>query len=92
MDKYTVVDYFDVWGNTEDGWEVNNLAKVGEIEVQDYTNYIEIVDKLMDIEYFAFGNKEDVVAQLEIYNDYDMIEIFRKDNDMPICRLERVLN
>ena len=26
--KYDLVDYFDVWGNEEDGFEVNNLAIV----------------------------------------------------------------
>jgi hypothetical protein len=27
--KYRVIDYFDVWGNEEDGWEVNDQRDTG---------------------------------------------------------------
>ena len=26
MYKYRLIDYFDVWGNEQDGYDVNNLA------------------------------------------------------------------
>ena len=26
MPTYSLINYFDVWGNAKDGWEVNNLC------------------------------------------------------------------
>ena len=28
MTTWTIIDYFDVWGNAEDGWEVNNQCEI----------------------------------------------------------------
>ncbi|MBS5368967.1 MAG: hypothetical protein KHY19_05845 [Coprobacillus cateniformis] len=28
MNRYKLVDYFDVWGNEEEGWEVNDLCTI----------------------------------------------------------------
>jgi hypothetical protein len=42
--KYCLVDYFDVWGNRVDGYEVNNLTRITEFycseEVSDIGNII----------------------------------------------------
>jgi hypothetical protein len=91
MDKYKVVDYFDVWGNEQDGWEVNNLAEVGYIEVKDYTNKVEVISKLVDIEFITNTNKPEVLSKLiDFWNDYEMIEGFSSYNGEPLFRLELV--
>jgi hypothetical protein len=87
MDKYKVINYFDVWGNEEDGWEVNNLCSEGYITVKDYTNVEEIVQALKDMER-PFLNELATVEALEVHNDYEMIEFFEKRNGMPLFRLE----
>lgn len=34
MAKFRVIHHWDVWGNEEDGWEVNDSSKAGEIECE----------------------------------------------------------
>lgn len=83
---YRVVDYFDVWGNPKDGFEVNNLATVGEIEVKDYTDTKEIIQALKELGFLA---KHVRTNMFEVLNDYEFIEFFRK-NGKPVFRLELV--
>jgi hypothetical protein len=95
MDKYRVIDYFDVWGNETDGWEVNNLAEVGYITVKDYTDKEEIIRALVNINFLGQGvllNLKYHLENLEVWNDYDMIEFHSVQNQKPLFRLERVLN
>ena len=33
--KWEVIDYFDVWGNPINGWEVNNQSIRGELTLSD---------------------------------------------------------
>lgn len=82
---YKVVDYFDVWGNKKDGFEVNNLATVGEITVKDYTDTKEIIQALKAIDYLASHCRTNM---FDVWNDYDMIE-FNHKNGRPMFRLER---
>lgn len=83
-DTYKVVHYFDVWGNAKDGFEVNNLAEVGEITVEDYTSVKEIIQALKAIDFLAPHVRTNM---FEVYNDYEMIEFSRK-NGKPFFRLE----
>ena len=46
---YELVDYFDVWGNPEDGFEVNNLAVIeDDIVISDDSTDEEILDYLIN--------------------------------------------
>ena len=84
---WSLVDYFDVWGNEEDGWEVNNLSiEFNDLYLApDITNE-EIIDYLKNIGYFT---KDVQMSDLSICDDGDMIEIEKADNGMPLCRLQR---
>lgn len=42
MNNYELIQY-EVWGNEEDGFEVNNLFKIGEYEVLPHYNYQQIL-------------------------------------------------
>lgn len=84
---WTLIDYFDVWGNAEDGWEVNNQSvEFDDIYIDPSTTDEELVDYLKSIGYLA---KHVKTSDLEIYDDGDMIEFFKADDGMPICRLQR---
>lgn len=88
MEKYRLVNYFDVWGNEEDGWEVNNLCNEGEIEVDD-TSSKGLLEAVKD---FGFFNENATMDTVEVYNDYDFVEFFEKSNNKPLARLELINN
>lgn len=85
---YELVDYFDVWGNAEDGWEVNNQSvwdDADDIYMSDDTTDTELIDYLKGIRYL-----NDNVKESDLYIDWgdgDFIEIFKADDMMPICSL-----
>jgi hypothetical protein len=88
--KYRLVDYFDVWGNEEDGFEVNNLAVIEDgITISDDATEQDILDLLYNMEYL--NTKDPSKINVEMF-DPDMIELFDASNDCPICRLEREWN
>ena len=84
---WTLIDYFDVWGNAEDGWEVNNLSpEFDDLYLDPDITHEEIVDYLKSIGYF---NKDVTMADLDIWDDGDIIEFSKADDLMPLCRLQR---
>lgn len=89
VNHYKLIDYFDVWGNATDGWEVNNLCTVEDdiIIAEDATDE-EIIDFLIQIEYLKPEARESV--HLESY-DNEMIEIVQTKDDYPIGRLEMIV-
>ena len=89
VNHYKLVDYFDVWGNEEDGWEVNDLTTVEEdIVIAEDSSDEEIIDFLIQIEYLKPEAKGNVY--LESY-DNEMIEIVQTKDDCPIGRLEMIV-
>lgn len=93
VNKYKIVDYIDVWGNAEDGWEVNLWFNDYDTEdtclriAEDSTDE-EIIDFLVRIGYLTPEVKE--LVYLESY-DNEMIEIVARENDYPIGRLEMIV-
>lgn len=89
VNHYKLVDYFDVWGNEEDGWEVNDLTTVeDDIVIAEDSTDEEIIDFLIQIEYLKPEARENV--HLESY-DNEMIEIVQTKDDYPIGRLEMIV-
>lgn len=86
--KYLLIDYFDVWGNQEDGWEVNDLKKFGTVYIKDNATDEEIIDHLISIGYLVPEAKGNMTI---ICNDDKFIEIFETETDMPFCRLELIV-
>ena len=85
VNHYKLIDYFDVWGNAEDGWEVNDLTTVeDDIVIAEDSTDEEIIDFLVRIEYLKPEAKE--LVHLESYNN-EMIEIVQTKDDYPIGRL-----
>ena len=84
---WSLIDYFDVWGNAEDGWEVNNSStEFDDLYLDPTITNEEIVDYLKSIGYFAPTVTMD---QLTIEDGGDYIEFFKADDGMPLCRLDR---
>lgn len=87
-DKYRLVDYFDVWGNEEDGYEVNDLAIIADdITIADDATEQDILDFLYNMKYLNTNDLSKI--NVEMF-DPDMIELFDANTEYPICRLERI--
>ena len=79
---YKLVDYFDVWGNPIDGYEVNDLTTVEEhIYIDDDVTEDEIVEYLFQIEYLR------TTEGVKLYYYGDGWEIMTIDS-FPLGRLE----
>jgi hypothetical protein len=88
MIEYKLINYFDVWGNEEDGWEVNNLCTEGKLELTESPDNQEILTALID---FGFIREDVTLDKIEIAAyDLDFIEFFEASNQYPLGRLEVV--
>lgn len=84
---YNLRDYHDVWGNAKDGYEVNDSCIIErEIYIDPESTKAEIVKFLKTIGYLK---KHIRVCDLLIEGDDCMIEIHRKRDYYPVCRLEK---
>ena len=88
VNHYKLIDYFDVWGNATDGWEVNDVTTViHDIAIAEDATDEEIIDYLIQLDYLCLEAKENV--HLESY-DNEMIEIVQTKDDYPLGRLEMI--
>lgn len=87
MNKYELWDYFDVYGNETDGFEVNNLCKIeDDIVFADDCTKDEIIDFLKRIEFLTDKCTPDDFS-VEFWNP-DFIEIFL-NNGYPVCSFRK---
>jgi hypothetical protein len=86
--SYELVDYFDVWGNEEDGWEINNLSKEGEIVLEDFKPET-IIESLKD---FGFLSEICSLENVAIEWAGDIIEVLEKSNGKPLCSLREIVD
>lgn len=87
--EYQLVDYFDVWGNGVDGYEVNNICKTGHIiTISENTTDKEIIDYLKYICFLSYNaNEENIRVE---WLDESFIELSEFQTDFPLGRLERI--
>lgn len=86
MATYTLINYFDVWGNEEDGYEVNNQCiEVEDVVIADDATDQDIIDYLFNNEYL----RDDDVSLYEIEDNGDFIEIYVKETMMPLYSLRK---
>lgn len=83
-----LINYFDVWGNKKDGWEINNLCNDGEIYLHETElyDYKKIVQQLKEIGFLKSTVRMNQLF-FEDLTDFG-IEIYQKKDMMPVCRLE----
>lgn len=95
-DKFQWVDYFDVWGNKKDGYEVNNLARTElylsfteDEEESSYKTRKKCVEALEANGYLITSDLRRLTVD-DISGCGDMIEVFEKKSRCPLGRWERV--
>jgi hypothetical protein len=83
---YEIIDYFDVWGNQEEGWQVNNERNTG-IEVSiplpdDEWKEDDTIEKLKSV---GFLSENASIDNIEVvWNDEERAEILEKETDKPL--------
>lgn len=84
--KYKLINYFDVWGNAEVGYEVNDLCveETGIFIADDSTDQ-EVLSLLVRIGFLVTDDLEKVCIKWE----GDMIEIEGVETGVPLGRLEK---
>ena len=83
---YTLTDYFDVWGNEEDGWTVNNSCPLyRDLVIADDASDQDILTYLKTTGYLTTDDPQKVYLQ----DEGDMIEIIQREGEMPLGRLSR---
>ena len=85
MYRVKLINYFDVWGNKKDGWEVNNQCIEWDDGIMVEISNREILELL---KITGFLKKQVRINQI-IFDDYgEFIELSQKKDYCPICRLE----
>lgn len=86
--KYRLIDYFDIWYDSDGLWEVNNLCCIEEnCMIDPDSTDSELIDFLVRIGYLnekANTDTIEVVASDDCY-----MEFFERETQKPICRLEK---
>lgn len=86
MLKYRLIDYFDVWGNQKDGWQVNGVCEEFTSELPDDFTHGDI---LKDLKQQGFLKKHVRTNMLDFYPlGFEMLEISARRNGAPLCRIE----
>ena len=86
--EYTLVNYFDVWGNAKDGWEVNNeCVEAYDIQISDDATEKEILQYLVSIEFLKTADRRKV--RIDMSGGDEMMEIYQVKGQMPLGRLSR---
>jgi len=84
--EYAVTLYWDVWGNVEDGWEVNDCSQFGEnLAISDDWTDDDILDALIDLDILTAYKDLFIVTNLG-----EAIEIERKDDNKPLVGLRPI--
>ena len=84
VNTYTLINYFDVWGNEKDGWEVNNQCiEKDDISIADDATPKEICEYLKSIKMLATSD----MRKLEVINLGDGFEINERKTGKPLFGL-----
>jgi hypothetical protein len=85
-EKFRLVDY-DVWGNADEGWEVNQEFGVADITVSydsDEPTEDEIFAALFDKGYLNPENRD----EYELDWGYDRVDILIAESQRPVCAVK----
>ena len=84
--KWRLINYFDVWVDPDEGWQVNNLCtEEDDLYIADDSSDKEILDFLKQIGFLKTSD----MRRLCLVDYGDMIEIYQKKDMYPLGRLER---
>ena len=87
--KYRLINFFDVWGNAVDGWEINNQCIEGEdFHIDENAAKKEICEYLKNARYLKTSD----MRKLYVDNSScaSVIEIYERKGMMPLFAFEEV--
>ena len=89
-----VINYFDIWGNKKDGWEINNMCEEESMRFtlheEDFYNHTAILVHLKEV---GFLKPRTRMSQFVFEDLHEFgVEVYQKKDMMPICRIEFVHN
>jgi len=97
MSKYRFVHYWDVWGNADDGFEVNDVATLGnvDLDIQDSDSDKEAIGKVVKTLDKWFDPEKLLRAGLHFEGGLCgggvfELSILENDVDKPFGRLEEI--
>lgn len=88
MSKYSLVNYFDVWGNAKEGWTVNNqCVEFDELVITDDATDKDILTYLKEVGFLTTDDMRRVRLDTATYAD--AIEIYAVKGWKPLGMLTR---
>ena len=83
--KLKFIDYFDVWVDSEGGYQVNNLCTLFD---DIYTANLEDRTLLNILKKTGYLKKDTRINQITFIDEYPFIEIEQRKNNYPLGRFE----
>ena len=82
MAKWEIRYCCDVWGDLEEGWEVNDTMSIGTFDIPE--DVIEDDKKLLEflVEHTNLSTSDTSI--IEVYGEYDTLEIREKETQFPL--------
>ena len=78
---YTLINYFDVWGNKQDGYEINNQCmEFDDWYIDDNATHKDILEYLVNAGYLRTSDMRKV--NIDDYGNY--MEVFQVKNHIPM--------
>jgi hypothetical protein len=84
--KFKLIYYFDVWGNSREGFEVNNQCEQAIMEFPDWPTNKELLQRLKNIN---FIKKTTRMNSVEFDNSYMEAYCINERNGKPFCFVEQ---
>lgn len=86
--KWRLINYFDVWGNEKDGWEVNNTCvEFSDLVITDDATDKDILNYLKEIGFLSTSDRR----RVRIADGGDRLEIEAVKGYRPLGALERII-
>lgn len=83
---WTLINYFDVWGNKKEGFEINNQCiEFDDLYIDDTSTKKEIIKYLKSINFLS---KHADLRTIIIEDHGDRYELYERKTQRPICCLE----
>ena len=84
MKTYSLINYFDVWGNKKDGYEINNqCVEFDDLVIADDATPKEICTYLKSIKMLATND----MRKLDVIDWGSLIEIYERKSGKPLFGL-----
>jgi capsule polysaccharide export protein KpsE/RkpR len=85
--RFKLINYTDVLGNKEDGYEINNQCiEFDDLYIDNNATNKEVLTFLKSIKFLT----SDDMRKLIVENSGDLIEIYQKKDYYPLCALHMI--